>query len=136
MRVPFRVEETMDLQALGLDRWFSEHARTMLQPGQSVARVMTVDRAAYLVRSENGESLAELAGRLRFAAESRPELPCVGDWVCVEQSSPTLAIIHQVLPRKTFLRRKRPGNTMGFQMIATNLDIAFIVQANLARSAF
>jgi len=101
----------------------------MLQPGQSVARVMTVDRGSFLVRSERDETVAELSGKFRFEAESSPDLPCVGDWVCVDQTSPTLAIIHAVLPRKTFLRRKCPGKTVDFQMIATNLDVAFIVQS-------
>jgi ribosome biogenesis GTPase len=90
---------------------------------------MTVDRGAYLVRGERGETPAELSGRFRFAVESSPDLPCVGDWVCVEHASPTVAIIHAVLPRKTFLRRKCPGKTVDFQMIAANLDVAFIVQS-------
>ena len=119
----------MDLKSIGYDHSFSEHAGTMLQPGQTVARVMAVDRGAYLVQGENYEGSAELSGRLRFAAESSPDLPCVGDWVCVEQASTTLAIIHQVLPRKTVLQRKRPGKTVDFQMIAANLDVAFIIQS-------
>jgi len=90
---------------------------------------MTVDRGAFLVRNERGESVAELSGRFRFAVESSPDFPCVGDWVCVEHTSQTLAIIHAVLPRRTFLRRKCPGKIVDFQMIATNLDVAFIVQS-------
>jgi len=119
----------MNLQALGFDDWFSEHAAGMIQPGQSAARVMTVDRGAYLVIDEHGETPAELSGKFRFEAVSGPYLPCVGDWVCVEHGSPELAIIHAVLPRRTFLRRKFPGKTVDFQMIAANLDVAFIVQS-------
>jgi ribosome biogenesis GTPase len=119
----------MDIRALGFDDWFSSHADAVLQPGQSVARVMTVDRGAFLVRNERGETSAELAGRYRFGVESVSDLPCVGDWVCVEHASPMLAIIHAVLPRKTFLRRKSPGRTVDFQIIAANLDVAFIVQS-------
>jgi ribosome biogenesis GTPase len=33
------------------------------------------------------------------------------------------------VPRKTLLRRKRPGTTVEFQMIASNIDVAFIIQA-------
>lgn len=82
-----------------------------------------------MVRNERGESVALLSGKFRFAVESSPDFPCVGDWVCVEHTSQTLAIIHAVLPRRTFLRRKCPGKTVDFQMIATNLDVAFIVQS-------
>ena len=39
------------------------------------------------------------------------------------------AVIHGVLPRKTFLRRKSPGKNVDFQMIAANVDVAFIVQS-------
>ncbi|MEN6427817.1 MAG: ribosome small subunit-dependent GTPase A [Phycisphaerales bacterium] len=41
----------------------------------------------------------------------------------------TAAIIHQVFPRKTFLRRRTPGKNIGFQMIAANVDTVFIVQS-------
>ena len=119
----------MNLRQLGFDDWFSDHASALLQPGQSVARVMTVDRNAYLVRSERQETPAELSGRLRHTVESESDLPCVGDWVCIQHASPELAIIHSVLPRKSFLRRKRPGKIVDFQMIAANIDVAFVVQS-------
>jgi ribosome biogenesis GTPase len=118
-----------DLRALGFDDWVAARASAVLQTGQSLARVMTVDRGAFLVQGEGTETLAELSGRYRFTVDAVPELPCVGDWVCVEQASPALAIIHAVLPRKTVLRRKSPGRTVDFQMIAANLDVAFIVQS-------
>jgi ribosome biogenesis GTPase / thiamine phosphate phosphatase len=119
----------MDLRKLGFNDWFADHVTTVLQPGQEVARVLTVDRNAYLVLGENQEALAELSGRFRFAVESNPDLPCVGDWVCVEYASSELAIIHSVLPRKSYLRRKQPGKIVDFQMIASNIDVAFIVQS-------
>ena len=67
------------------------------------------------------------------------DLPCVGDWVCAQwQSAGGPAIIHSVLPRKSFLRRKCPGKSVDYQMIAANIDVAFIVQGcqydfNIAR---
>jgi ribosome biogenesis GTPase len=118
-----------DIRALGFEDWFSAHAEVVLQAGQSLARVMTVDRGAFVVRNEHGEMSAELAGKYRFGAESASDLPCVGDWVAVEQASPELGIIHAILPRRTFLRRRRAGRDVDFQMIAANLDVAFIVQS-------
>lgn len=116
----------MDLQALGFDDWFAARAGDAPRDGESVARVMAVDRGVFVVRDDQGEIGAELAGRFRFAVESSLDMPCVGDWVRVERESPERAIIHTVFPRKTFLRRKRPGKTVEFQMIATNLDVVFI----------
>jgi len=124
-----RCRGEMDLHALGFDDWFDAHANGVLLPGHNLARVMTVDRGAFLVRNEYGESTAELSGKFRFTTESSADLPCVGDWVCLEHTSENLAVIHAVLPRKTFLRRKYPGKTVDFQMIAANLDVAFIVQS-------
>ena len=40
-----------------------------------------------------------------------------------------LAIVYAVLPRKTFLRRKCAGRDVDYQMIAANIDTAFIVQS-------
>jgi ribosome biogenesis GTPase len=119
----------MDLQTLGFSAWFSEHATGMLQPGQTLARVVAVDRNAFLVRGEGEETPAGLSGRFRFAVEASPDLPCVGDWVCVQYASPAFAVIHSVLPRKSCLRRKRPGKTVDVQMMAANIDVAFVVQS-------
>jgi ribosome biogenesis GTPase / thiamine phosphate phosphatase len=120
----------MELSNLGFDPWFEAHAGTILMPGQNIARVTAVDRGAFLVRNERGEISAELSGRFRFSVQSGVELPCVGDWVCVQYyPSGSPAIIHAVFPRRTFLRRKAPGKTVDFQMIATNIDVAFIVQS-------
>lgn len=129
----------MDLDRLGFDRWFEDHIGDLRQSGQSIARVTAVDRGSFLVRDGEGEAIAELAGKARFSTESAVDLPCVGDWVCVERhASGGPAIIKVVLPRKSFLRRKCPGKAVDFQMIAANIDTAFIVQGcgydfNLAR---
>lgn len=120
----------MKLSDLGCDRWFEEHAGNLLQREQNIARVIAVDRGACLVRNEHEEIPAELAGKFWFSAQSTVDLPCVGDWVCVQyHNSGSTAVIHAVLPRKTFLRRKCAGKTVDFQMIAANIDIAFIVQS-------
>jgi ribosome biogenesis GTPase / thiamine phosphate phosphatase len=120
----------MDLRVLGFDDWFEKRSAALLQAGHSIARVTSVDRGAFLVRNQNAETYAELAGKFRFAIQSAIDLPCVGDWVCVQcHASGGPAIIHSVVPRKTFLRRKCPGKTVDFHMIAANIDAAFIVQA-------
>jgi ribosome biogenesis GTPase len=123
-------EKTMGLTDLGFDGWFEQHAAPLIQPGHSIARVTAVDRGAFLIRNQDGDTYAELAGKFRFAAQSPIDLPCVGDWVCVQcHASGGPAIIHGVVPRKTFLRRKSPGKTADVQMIAANINVAFIVQA-------
>jgi ribosome biogenesis GTPase / thiamine phosphate phosphatase len=120
----------MKLTDLGFDGWFEHRTHPLQQPGQSIARVTAVDRDAFLIRSQGAERYAELAGKLRFETRSAMDLPCVGDWVCAQwPASEGPALIHAVVPRKTFLRRKRPDTTVEFQMIASNIDVALIIQA-------
>jgi len=120
----------MKLIDLGFDPWFEAHVDDMRHEDQCIARVLAVDRNSYLIRDQLREIPAELAGKFYFHVESSVELPCVGDWVTVQyHNDGTSAIIHGVFPRRTFLRRKRAGVEVDHQMIAANIDIAFIVQS-------
>lgn len=120
----------MELSEIGLKDWFSSQADELCGHGESIARVTAVDRDQYIIRNEDGEVPAELTGRFVHASQARTDLPCVGDWVCVQyHDSRTHASIHHVLPRMSFLRRKNPGKNIEFQMIAANIDVAFIVQS-------
>lgn len=120
----------MELSEIGLDHWFKSQADNLCGNCESIARVTAVDRDQYIIRNGDGELPAELTGRFVYTSESRTDLPCVGDWVGVQyHDSGTHASIHQLLPRKSFLRRKSPGKNIEFQMIAANIDVAFIVQS-------
>jgi len=120
----------MKLSDIGFDQWFQENVSGLRQEGHGVARISAVDRGSYLIRNELGEIPAELAGKFYFQVESSVDLPCVGDWVTVQyHNDAAAAIIHGVFPRKTFLRRKSAGEKVDFQMIAANIDSAFIVQS-------
>jgi ribosome biogenesis GTPase len=120
----------LDLSALGFDPWFADEAPEPWPEGCEFARVTAVDRGSFLVRNASGEVPAELAGRLAFHVEDPADLPCAGDWVAASyHNAGEAAIIHQVLPRRTFLRRRAPGRGGGSQMIAANVDLAFLVQS-------
>jgi len=120
----------MKFSELGLDRWLADEASEQCGPDLSIARVTAVDRGRYLVRGEDREVPAELTGKFLHLAESAMELPCVGDWVCVHyRDAGAQASIHHLLPRRSFLRRRAAGRDVEFQMIAANIDVAFIVQA-------
>src|SRR5512136_1515678 len=120
----------MELKELGFDRWFEEKQGELQRPDCSVARVTAVNRDSYLVRNQNSEVLAELTGSFRFSAGSSLDFPCVGDWVFVQYcNADTFAIIRGLFPRKSILRRKSSGRNIDFQVIASNIDVAFIVQS-------
>ncbi len=120
----------MELVDLGFDRWFQTKREESERPDRDVARITRIDRNRYLVRNEENEVQAEPTGNLLSSAGSSQDLPCVGDWVFVQyHNHGTLAIVHDILPRKTFLRRKSPGKNVDYQMIASNIGAAFIVQS-------
>jgi ribosome biogenesis GTPase len=120
----------MELADLGFDRWFQKKREELQKPDCGVARITRVDRDRYLVRNEENEVQAEPTGKLLFCADSSHDLPCVGDWAFVQYyNDGTLAIIHDLFPRKSFLRRKSAGKIVDYQMIASNIDIAFIMQS-------
>jgi len=120
----------MELADLGFDSWFEEKRRGLESPDCAIARVTRVDKDRYLVRNEHNEVQAEPTGKLLFSADTNQELPCVGDWVFVQyHNDRMLAIIHNLFPRRTFLRRKSAGDKVEYQMIASNIDVAFIMQS-------
>jgi ribosome biogenesis GTPase len=120
----------MKLSDIGFGPWFEGRVGELRQEDQHIARVSAVDRGAFRVRNERGEVPAELAGKFYFRVESSVDLPSVGDWVTVQYyNDDTAAMIHGVFPRKTVLRRRCAGENVDFQMIAANVDTAFIVQS-------
>jgi ribosome biogenesis GTPase len=126
----FREFAAMKLSDLGLDPWFAARAAELCGSGLSLARVTAVDRGRYLIRNEHGEAPAELTGRFLHSTNSSIDLPCVGDWVCVRyRDAGAHASIYHVLARRSFLRRKTAGRDVDIQMIAANIDAAFVIQA-------
>jgi ribosome biogenesis GTPase len=120
----------MDLKDLGFDHWFEQQQDESGHRGGCVARVTEVVRDNYVVTDTTRSVPAELTGRLLYLAESSADLPCVGDWVVVQYyDEGTHAIITDLLPRKSVLRRKAAGKHIDSQMIAANIDVAFIVQS-------
>ncbi len=96
--------------------------------GMEIGKVIAEHRDSYLLRNSEGtEYRAELLGQLTYAAESRLDLPAVGDWVPFVAFDEDLAIIHGVLPRKSLLERTHTGKKKDNQIIATNIDTGLIV---------
>lgn len=121
---------TLDLKYLGLTDWL----KAQLSPGEffedNLARIVAVNKDSYHIRNKDREMLANLTGKIVYGAESNLDLPTVGDWVQVEYfNDHTLAIIRKILPRKSLLKRKMAGKQIDYQLIAANIDIAFIVQS-------
>lgn len=108
------------------ERAFEPHRAAGLRPG----RVALEDKHAFTVVTAEGETPARIAGRLHHAVPSPADLPKVGDWIGLRHKpGESRAVIHEVLPRRTSLTRKVPGREAVPQVLAANMDVAFVVQA-------
>lgn len=97
--------------------------------GFSIARIAAEHKGRYSILLNEQFLSAEITGKMMFAAETRKDYPAVGDWVAVQlYDADSPSIIHHVLPRRTVLSRKSSGREIEEQIIATNMDIVFVVQ--------
>ena len=94
-----------------------------------VGRVTAEHKERYIVATNKGETEAEITGNLRFTAKNREDFPAVGDWVALMAYDSDLAIIHKILPRQSVIKRQAVGRSGEAQVIAANVDFAFVVQA-------
>jgi ribosome biogenesis GTPase len=118
-----------DLEALGWDAErateFEPHAAAGLVPG----RVAVQHRGAYDVLTKEGELRSEVPARMVREAASLAELPAVGDWVALEPTGDATGTVRAVLARRSRFSRKRAGDTAEEQVLAANVDIAFLVSS-------
>lgn len=102
---------------------FAIHAAQGLVPG----RIIVQQRGGYRLITDLGEIDARATGPLMKAA-SDISRPAAGDWVAVEaRPGETTALVHAVLPRSTAFIRKASGPRAGAQVVAANVDVAFLV---------
>ncbi|MGQ9843834.1 MAG: ribosome small subunit-dependent GTPase A, partial [Spirochaetota bacterium] len=94
-----------------------------------IGRIITEHKQRYVVKTAYGEYDAEITGNLRFTATGREDLPAVGDWLACTIVDKDFAIIHAILPRSSMISRQAVDKQGHKQIIATNVNYAFIVQA-------
>jgi ribosome biogenesis GTPase / thiamine phosphate phosphatase len=91
-------------------------------------RVVLEHNHVYRVMTEDGEQLAEAAGRMKHLAEGRHELPAVGDFVAMRPDPVGgRGLIRAILPRRSFFARRAAGRETELQVVAANIDTVFIV---------
>lgn len=114
------------LQSYGWNDHFENQYTPFKHQGLEAGRVMAIQGFKHLLITGTGKLEALLAGALMNSKE--PEAyPKVGDWVLFKRYE-TEGIILDVLPRLNELSRKSPGAATTRQVLAVNIDAAFIVQ--------
>ena len=127
-RAPNGGDDRVSLLHLGWDPFFDEQLtdeeRTHWAPG----RVVWEGRERYRLSTGEVEWHGRLAGRIRHAAQSRADLPVVGDWVLAAlRPDEGSATIHRVLERRSRFSRAAAGRSTEEQIVAANVDTVLLV---------
>jgi ribosome biogenesis GTPase / thiamine phosphate phosphatase len=110
------------LDELGWDDGWSSALEQLQQDNLTAARVAAEHRGAYVVWTAEGELRARAAGRLYYEHEVGEPIPAVGDWVGLQDTT-----ITSILPRRSAFIRKRAGLGSDEQVLAANVDAAFLL---------
>lgn len=120
----------LDLNKLGWHAFFEKHLESINKEDFNIGRICTEQKESYRIFSQNGELSAVISGKFRNSCKSREDFPAVGDWVLFKKlEDENKGIIHSCLPRKSKFSRKVAGKETQEQIIASNVDFAFIVCA-------
>ncbi len=119
----------MNLHDLGYTDRLEQYRVEQQLDGFAVGRVIAQHRDRYVVRTEAEVFDAEITGNMRYTATGREDFPAVGDWVALNIADPDFALIQAILPRSSTLKRQAVGQNRDIQIIATNINYAFLVQA-------
>jgi ribosome biogenesis GTPase len=110
------------LDELGWDAGWVSAFEQLHDDNLLAARIAAQHRGAYVVWTADGELRARAAGRLYYEHEVGEAVPAVGDWVGVRDTT-----ITSILPRRTAFIRKRAGLGSDEQVLAANVDTAFLL---------
>ena len=119
-----------ELESIGYNDWFKSRIDNAMVSSHDIARVVAVHKNSYTITKGDKEIFAELSGNLLYGTDSTSDLPTTGDFVYADfYDDDTHAIIFGLFPRKTLLKRKMAGKQIDLQLIAANIDVAFIIQS-------
>ncbi len=113
------------LELLGWDSDFEEKFQRLSVTGGLPARVIADFGAEYLVHDGIRSRRAVAGKRLRSDGLT---LPAVGDWVSIAQRE-QIDVIHGIVDRRTVFSRKAASLETREQVLAANVDVAFVIAA-------
>jgi ribosome biogenesis GTPase len=118
----------MTLEKFGFTSWFQEQAEAFVSKGWKPARITAVHKGWCDISDGEETRPAKTTGKLRRIARETKDYLTVGDWVLAANfDEGDFAMIQKVLDRQNTLKRKMAGKEVSHQLIAANLDTAFVV---------
>jgi ribosome biogenesis GTPase len=118
----------MNIEELGWNSFFQQQL-TAGDEDLLPARVVREDVSGYYIIDQDAKKFATLTGKMRREADSRAELPTVGDWVLTTPvaNDADKSVIIRRLDRQSKFSRREAGQRLGEQVVAANIDIVLIV---------
>ena len=110
---------------MGWDIYFEEKFKPLAMDGYVPARVIADYGAEYLVHDSIGPLRATAGKHLR---SNGAMLPAVGDWVALLRREP-VGSLHGIVERRTVFSRKVASVVTKEQVLAANIEVAFVVAA-------
>lgn len=118
----------LDLYNLGWNDALNNYFEELKLQDVIKGRVIFHGGKQYKIITSDGEVTAHLSNSYINSIETKSELPSVGDWVCLKQIDEFRPYqIIKLIPRRNKLSRKVSGGKSEEQIIASNIDIVFIV---------
>ena len=117
-----RQQLASQLALLGWDSYFDERFKRIAEDGVIPARVVADYGAEYLAHDGAGPRRAVAGRHLRNDGLT---LPAVGDWVALLRSD-ELDVVRAVVERRTVFSRKVASVETREQVMAANVDVAFV----------
>ena len=115
------------LNSYGWSDTLQQQFATYAARGLAPARVIVQQRGLYVLATADGEVTAQLSGRFTHEAEAGA-YPVAGDWVATAvRPAEGSATIHHLLPRRSAFLRRVVGGSHAAQVVAANVDVAFLV---------
>lgn len=119
----------MRLEDLGYNEKFEEFRTENKLEDFLIGRIVSEHKERYIVMTVDATYEAEITGNMRFTAKNRLDFPAVGDWVAITSYDSNIAIIHALFPRYSTILRQAVDQLGAIQVIATNIDYAFLIQS-------
>jgi ribosome biogenesis GTPase len=118
----------MQLHTFGWNSTLSSQFEPYAALGYTPARIVLQTRSGYSLWTEQRDMTADVSGKFRHAAQQPVDFPTVGDWVAVScYADSAMGTIQAVLPRRSQFSRKAAGSKTDEQILAANVDTAFLV---------
>ena len=93
-----------------------------------LGRIIFHSGKQYKITTTTGELIANISSSVINSIKNKSELPSVGDWVCLKKIDEFRPYnIVKIIPRINKLSRKVAGDKSEEQIIASNIDIVFIM---------